>query len=468
MPAEGLPPPIAAVEAEAALLGAMMIENRLIDQIVERVRGEDFFEAAHGRIFDAIVREHNLGRIVTPITLKPYFDTDDALSEVGGGKYLAQLTGSGAQVIGARDFAEQIAEAARRRTLLQRLTEIGTDTRNWDKSYLELVGQAEAAIAEASREADDGTTEMSLAKAMGYALEDEDSVEGVRCGIESIDNALGPISAQELVIIAGRPGMGKTIVGLSYALGVVRARDLSVEPAEVRDGVLFVSREMSAKQLGRRAAADLCFNGHSGINYGDIKSRNLTSEQARTVARAISRVSGLPIEIVDTPRMTVGRLNSTIRRAKRRMAAKGVTLRLVVVDYLQLLEPDQREKDLYTRVTEVSKGLKSAAKANDVALIALAQLSRDVEKRGGNRKPALSDLRDSGQIEQDADGVLFLYRRDYYLKEEEPAEHDPKYPAWKESYEKVQGQIEYIVAKRREQPVTVQRGRFWGAFQTVR
>lgn len=468
MPAEALPPPIAEVETEAALLGAMMIANNIIDQVVERVCGEDFYEPVHGRIFDAIVREHSLGRVANPITLKPYFDSDEALNEIGGGKYLAELTGSGAAVIGAKDFAEQIAEAARRRTLLGRLIEIGSDVGNWNKSFAELVAEAESAIVEAGRASDDGVVEVSLADAMTEALEGETSTGGITCGIEAIDKALGPIHPKEMVVIAGRPGMGKTIVGLGYALGVVHARD-DLDFQEIKDGALFISLEMSSRQLAQRASADLCFDGQRGIYYGDIVDRKLSNEQAREVARAIARVRDVPLQIVDAPRMTIGRLGSTVRRWKRRFAAKNIRLRLVVVDYLQLLQPDTREKDLYTRITEVSKGVKAVAKANDVAIIALAQLSRGVEQRGGDHRPNLGDLRDSGQIEQDADGVCFLYRAEYYLKKDERAdESHPKHESWETAMALVKGQMEYIVAKRRERPECTARGRFYGSFQAVR
>jgi replicative DNA helicase len=458
------------VEAEAALLGALMIENRLVDHIADRLQSHHFFEPVHARIYEAVVRECNFGRVATPVTLKPYFADDAALKDLGGPAYLAQLTGSGAAVIGARDFADQVIELARLRALVgigQEIVERAKDTAA-DRPFAELVAFAESKIAEISGEADDGTLEVSLAQAMSDMLDGEADTDGVTCGIEAIDKALGAIRPKEMVVIAGRPGMGKTIVGLCYSLGVVRAHD-DLDFQEVHDAVLFVSLEMSAKQLAQRAAADLCFDGHRGIYYGDIVDRKLTNEQSRQVARATLRLQDRPLQIIDAPRMTVGRLGSTVRRWKRRFAARGQRLRLVVVDYLQLVQPDQREKDLYTRITEVSKGIKAIAKANDVPIIALAQLSRDVEKRGGDHRPNLGDLRDSGQIEQDADGVMFLYRAEYYLKKDERAdEAHPKHEAWEAAMNLVRGQIEYIVAKRRERPEATTRGRFHGSFQAVR
>lgn len=467
MAAEALPPPIANVEGEAGLLGAMMIANNLVDQIADKVCAEDFFEPIHGRIFSAILKEHSLGRAANPVSLKPYFDSDQDMLQVGGPAYLAQLTGSGAAVIGARDMAVQVVELARRRALLESLAEIATTAANWEKPFLELVAEAEAAITAAGRASDDGTIEISLAAAMSRILEGDAKPPGITCGIEAIDKALGPIHPKEMVVIAGRPAMGKTIVGMSYALGVTRAHD-DLDFQEVKDGALIISLEMSADQLAQRAAADLCFDGQRGIYYGNIVDRKMSNEESRSVARAIDRIRELPLQIIDTPRMTISRLGATVRRWKRRFAARDVNLRLVVIDYLQLLQPDTREKDLYTRITEVSKGVKAVAKANDVAIIALAQLSRAVEQRGGDHRPNLGDLRDSGQIEQDADGVCFLYRAEYYLKKDEPAETDPKHATWSEAMDKVRGQIEYIVAKRRERPESIGRGRFHGSFQAVR
>jgi replicative DNA helicase len=468
MAAESLPPPIANVDGEAGLLGAMMMANNLVDQIADKVSADDFFEPMHGRIFSAIIKEHSLGRAANPVTLRPYFDSDEAMREVGGSGYLAQLTGSGASVIGARDLAAQLVELARRRSLLDRLAEIATTAANWEKPFVELVAEAEAAISDAGRSTDDGTVEMSLADAMADALQGEVGEHGITCGIEAIDKALGAIHPKEMVVIAGRPGMGKTIAGLSYALGFVRARD-DLDFQDIKDAALFISLEMSARQLGQRAAADLCFDGHRGVYYGDIVDRRLSNEHAREVARAVSRMQQVPLQIVDAPRMTIGKLGTTVRRWKRRFAAKNQRLRLVVIDYLQLLQPDTREKDLYTRITEVSKGVKAVAKANDVAIIALAQLSRAVEQRGGDHRPNLGDLRDSGQIEQDADGVMFLYRAEYYLKKDERADEvHPKHEGWKVAMDGVKGQIEYIVAKRRERPECTTKGRFYGSFQAVR
>jgi replicative DNA helicase len=452
------------VDAEAALLGALMQQNSLIDRVADRLLPEHFYEPVHGRIFTAIVREAALGRNANPVTLRPYFIDDESMAQLGGPAYLAQLSGSGAAIIGALDFTDQVIELARRRTLRAKLEQLVEQTGDYERTYDEMVADAEAAIHEASFQAADGVLEVSAAKAMQMAIEPEIMDPGVKSGIEGLDAKLGPIKPTELVIVAGRPGMGKTVLGTSYGLGVARQQD---ENGVHRNGVLKISLEMGAEQLGERIAADLCFNGHSGINYADIEAKRLTAEQSRRVARAASEFEDLPFQIVDVASITSARLDSTVRRWKRRFAAKGVELKLVIVDYLQLIRTNEREKDLYTRVTEVSKALKATAKAHRVGVMAIAQLSRDVEKRESKR-PTLADLRDSGQIEQDADGVVFLYRSEYYLTE--PPERDEELHAkWEAAMSKCRGDIEFIIAKRRGRPAPVTaHGRWYGSFQAIR
>jgi replicative DNA helicase len=466
------------VEAEAALLGALMIDNRLVDHIADKLQPSHFFEPLHGRIFEAVVKEVSLARIATPVTLRPYFADDKAMLELGGPAYLAQLTGSGAAVIGARDFADQVVELARLRAMVgvgYAIADRAGDTSN-EHSFAEVVGFAEAEIAAVSGEVQDGVLEVSAAQAIIMAIEPDEMDPGVLSGIEGLDARLGPIKPTELVIVAGRPGMGKTVLGTSYALGVVRREKERAEAAGEQSGigVLLISLEMGAEQLGERLAADLCFDGHRGVNYAEIEGKRLTAEQARRVARAAAEIEHLPLQIVDVPSLTSAGLDSTVRRWKRRFAARNVELKLVVVDYLQLLRSTDREKDLYTRITEVSKALKGTMKRHRVGGLVIAQLSREVEKRE-NKRPTLADLRDSGQIEQDADGVVFLFRHDYYLRQTEPSEHstDPKKQEerakWELALQACEGQIEFIVAKRRGRPAPVTgRGRFWGQFQAIR
>lgn len=447
-----IPPALANVETEAALCSAMLAVNEVIDPVADLVSADDFTDDFYRFLFTVILAEHCAGRGVSAVSIKGHFTPDSY-------PVLAELGRISAAPIGARDFALQIADLAKRRRLIEGLNGVIAEAQRLDTSASELVEAADTAMAEL-QEGRTGLKEISAADALKALVDSFGQAQepGVTCGLTALDDALGPVKPSQLVIVAGRPGMGKTSCALSYALGAARKGH----------GVLFISLEMSEEELTARMAADLCFDGRTGIPFAAIESRRVTNEQARQVARATSDAEHLPFEIVDAGSLKIGTVNSLIRRYARKFAARKQRLELVVVDYLQLVYPDQREKDLYTRVTEVSKGLKAAAKSNRVGIMALAQLSRDVEKRGGDHRPKLADLRDSGQIEQDADGIMFLFRPEYYLLAEQPPETDPRYPEWQGKYEQLRFVLEFIVAKRRNRPTRATRGQFFGAFQAVR
>ena len=454
------PPSLPAnVETEAALLGCLMNHNAAIDQVADRLRTDHFFEPIHGRIFDALMRERSLGRSATPVTLRPYFVDDEPMREVGGPAYLAQLTGTGAEVVGIKDFVEQVLELARRRRLIVGLEEARKLAADYNKGSDEIAANVEAVLADVQEEAAASIKEMSAAETITAHLNaiEEGLPPGVFSNIGPLDHAMGPIRPGDLQIIAGRPGMGKSILGMSIAKGA----------ALDGHGVLFVSLEMKAEQLGMRLAADLCFNGHDGINFQNIERGELSPEQFRRIVRARDAIENLPLTVTHLPSLRIGRLNTLIRRHARRFAARGQKLELVVVDYLQLLDADRQSDNRTAEVSQISRGLKSAALANDLGIIAFAQLSRKVEERD-EKRPRLSDLRESGAIEQDADGVLFLYRPEYYLLQNEPPEGHERRDKWEGLLKACQGDIEFICAKRRQGETGIRHGRFYGAFMTVR
>lgn len=450
---------IANIEAECGLLGGLMLDNRLIDRVADIVRPADFAEPINGRLFTAILKEHSLSKAANPVTLKPYFDSDPALIGVGGIGYLAQLTGSGAALIGALDFAGQVAELGARRRFSERLLECAAQCENYERGIEDLAGIAEAAIADALK-TEGGAQSMSAAKAIAANLDAqfEDS-PGVTCGIvPSLDHALGAICPGDSVILAGRPGMGKTTLALNYAHGV----------AAKGDGVCFASLEMRAGQLGGRLACDVLFDTPDQIPYNVISENRCDRLQRIAMARAADRIGDWPLWIEDLPSATVGRLAAIVRKHKRRLAARGKTLKLVIVDYLQLLSPDRRCKSLYEETSMVSRGLKALAKAEGVGVMALCQLSRDIEARD-DKRPRNSDLRDSGQIEQDADAICFVLRREEYVKRAEPADQDSsKWVDWHRDLESVRGKVEFIVTKRRAGESSIGHGLWYGQYQAVR
>lgn len=789
------------VEAEAALLGAMMVENSIIDTIADSVRADDFFEYLHARIFDTVVSLHSQGKAANPVTVKPFFEKDEAMSLVGGVGYLASLTGSGAGLIGARDFARQIADLAKLRRLADFAASIGERARNTadEINPVALLADAETELFAVSGDEASGFEMSHGAGCIGAMLSQlDDGDRGVLCKIiPPVDDLLGGARRKQLIILAARPGMGKAqplsariltragwrtmgslsvgdelasvdgsesiVTGifpqgerqvycvtlsdgrsteccgehlwkvryrewsadrilstdhiremltkkryqnrlsldlfdgdfgsadplpldpwlLGFLLGdgsicggqvrfstkdpeIVEAvqarlpadliarycsaydykitggarggsansvmealRELGVyetrshdkfipqvyldanraariqllrglmdsdgwaetegairfstasaqlaegvcelvrsiggicsirsrtttytykgerkagrvshmcrirlsDPAEVftlqrkidrvgrtkntarlnissivparvdqvqcisvshpsrlyvtdsyivthntavalsysigaamnGHGVLYVSLEMSSAELGARMAADLCFNGRDGVYFSDIINRRVKPADRERLKIAQGMASDLPLAVIDAGSLHVNRLGAIVRRQARRFAARGEKLSLVVVDYLQLLSAD-KGKGAYEAVSQISRALKALAKEQDIPVLALAQLSREVEKRT-DRRPQLSDLRDSGQIEQDADTVMFLLRNEYYLRKEQPEMTSPDYMKWEQAMQDHAGKIEFICAKRRNGETGKALGAFHGAFQAVR
>jgi len=449
--------PVANLAAESALLSAMMQVNNKIDDVADIVSESDFFDPTLGEIFSVLVREHNLGRSANPVTIRPYFDGHPGLADYGGVSYLAELTASPVSMLGIRDFALQVRELSERRAMIFALTEALDRAHDLNASNTEIAALADAAVSDKSDEA--GVVEKSASACMDEVLEIIGKQEqGVRSTvIPTMDRLLGDLRPKQLVILAGRPGMGKTATALSYALGA----------AQGGHGVLFASLEMSGFELAARMAADMCFDGDRGVAYSTIRDGTANLDIARKLKRAKDELQDIPFQIIDAARLTVSSLNRRVKRWKRRMAARGEKLELVMVDYLQLMSPDGKGKSHYEVVSEVSRGLKAIAKEHDVAVVALAQLSREVEKRP-DKRPQLSDLRDSGQIEQDADAVMFLVRDEYYLRQSEPDAGSIEYIKWESTLREAAGKIDFICAKVRHGVTGVGTGQFHGAYQAVR
>ena len=442
------------IDAEAALLGALMIDNRLVEDVQLKLKPHHFFEPLHGRIYDAILRLTDSNRVANPVTLRPLFDADESIKEVGGPAYLAQLTGSGAAVIGARDFAGQIYDLA----LLRALIGVGRDLVEGALDTSEDVAplaQIERAETELYKVAEEGGAE-GKAKSFGEAskealqlaekaLNSGGHLSGLTTGLDSLNSKIGGLHKSDLIIVAGRPGMGKSSLATNVAFAatqrLLRDREDGMEPAKSAGaGVALFSLEMSADQLATRILAE-----QSGISSENLRMGRISQQEFRQLARAAAELQSLPLYIDDTPGLTIAALRARARRLKRQ---KGIGM--VIIDYLQLLQGTGRNANdnRVNEISEISRGLKQLAKELDVPVVALSQLSRAVEQRE-DKRPQLSDLRESGSIEQDADIVLFIYREDYYLAAKQPADDHPDAPAWKEQMERAWGLAEIIVAKQR-------------------
>jgi replicative DNA helicase len=441
------------VEAEAALLGALMIDNRLVEDVQLRLKAHHFFEPLHGRIYDAILRLTDKNMIANPVTLRPMFEADEGMKEVGGAAYLAQLTGSGAAVIGARDFAQQVYDLALLRALVgvgRDMVESALDTSD-EVAPLQQIERAEGELYKVAEEGGAEGKAKSFAEATRDALETAEKalnsggLSGFTTGLESLNAKIGGLHKSDLIIVAGRPGMGKSALGTNIAFAAaqrfLRDTEDGIQPEKSGGApAAMFSLEMSADQLATRILAE-----QSGISSENLRSGKISKQEFRQLARAAGELESLPLYIDDTPGLTIAALRARARRLKRQ---KGIGL--VIVDYLQLLQGSGRNSNdnRVQEISEISRGLKQLAKELNLPVIGLSQLSRAVEQRE-DKRPQLSDLRESGSIEQDADIVLFIYREDYYLASRQPADDHPEFASWQEEMGRVYGLAEILVAKQR-------------------
>ena len=449
------------VEAEAAFLGAALIDNRVIEELNTPLRPEHFFEPVHGRIYERVLQLLDRKAVVTPVTLRPYFEADEALKDLGGAGYLARLTADGQGLLAPRELAEQIYDLA----LLRELISVGRNLVNaaLDTSEsvepMEQIAAAEAALYQVAEGASTGSEAQPFAvstrTALGMieqALLSGGHISGKTTGLTSVNEKVGGLHDSDLIILAGRPGMGKTALATNIAFNAADRlrRDMAdgIDPDKsVGAATAFFSLEMSADQLATRILAE-----QSGISSEALRMGKISREDFQQLSFASQRLAELPLYIDDTPALSIAQLRTRARRLKRRH-----NIGLVVVDYLQLLQGSGRSTDnRVNEISEISRGLKTLAKELGVPVIALSQLSRAVEQRE-DKRPMLSDLRESGSIEQDADMVWFVFREDYYKKMGEPkvpTSDDPpdvheKHRSWGEEMERVTGLSELIIAKQR-------------------
>ena len=442
------------VEAEAALLGALMIDNRLVEDVQLKLKAHHFFEPLHGRIYDSILKLTDRNMVANPVTLRPSFEADEAMKELGGPSYLATLTGSGAAIIGAKDFAQQVYDLALLRALIgvgRDLVEGALDTSE-DVAPLEQIEKAETELYKVAEEGGAEGKAKSFGEATKLAVEMAEKalnsgghLSGITTGLEGINAKVGGLHKSDLVILAGRPGMGKTSLATNIAFAAAQrfARDIEdgIEPAKSAGApTAFFSLEMSADQLATRILAE-----ESGISSENLRMGKISQQEFRQLARAAAELQSLPLYIDDTPGLTIAALRTRARRLKRQ---KGIGF--VVVDYLQLLQGTGRSgnDNRVQEISEISRGLKQLAKELEVPVLALSQLSRAVEQRE-DKRPQLSDLRESGSIEQDADMVWFVYRGDYYLAAKKPDDDHPDIAQWREEMDRIYGRADLIVAKQR-------------------
>ncbi len=448
--------PPANLEAEQALLGATLINNRAFEQVSDFLKPEHFGNKAHGRIFEAIGQQIERGQEANPTTLRFYFENDEELSDLGGHTYLARLATNAVTIINARHYGQTIHDLFLRRQLI----DLGEDTVNEafapeiDDSALDQIERAEQRLYELATIGDyqGGFIEfpavLTAAIEMAEAAYKRDGkLTGVSTGLTDLDDLLGGLHKSDLIILAGRPSMGKTALATNIAFhaakNLLRESDEQGKSKVVNGAVVgFFSLEMSSEQLATRILAE-----ESGVASDLIRRGKMGNSEFEKIVRASHELQRAPLFIDDTPALTVSALRTRARRLKRQQ-----DLGLIVVDYLQLLSGSYaRQDNRVQEISEITRGLKTLAKELSVPVLALSQLSRQVEQRD-DKRPQLSDLRESGAIEQDADVVMFIFREEYYLARREPRENTPEHQVWQEEMDQIHNIAEVIVAKQRHGP----------------
>ncbi len=450
--------------AEMALLGALLANNKAYERISEFLAPEHFVDPVHGRIYQAIVRRVEAGQLADAITLKAEFEHSGLLDEVGGTAYFAQLLTSMVGIINAGEYGKAVHDAWLRRQLID-IGEVVVN--NAFGAEAEIDGRQQIELAEsalfrlATQGGNDGgfvTFERALTEAIlgaERAFRRSGHVSGLTTGLRDLDKKIGGLHTSDLMILAGRPGMGKSALATKIAFGAAHAlmREARAEdPNGVPKGsVAIFSLEMSAEQLATRLLAEESRVSGDRIRRGEIGQRDF--DRFVQVSREIA---GLPLHIDDTPAITLSALRTRCRRLKR---TKGLSL--VVIDYLQLMRPSvgTKPESRVLEISQITQGLKAIAKELAVPVLALSQLSRAVESRE-DKRPQLSDLRESGTIEQDADMVLFIYRDEYYLQQRAPKQmafdSEDKFQSaldkWQRDMELVHNKAEILIEKQRHGP----------------
>ena len=447
------------LEAEQALLGAILVNNEAIDRVSSFLKPTHFYDALHGRLYEAASKLILGGKRATPITLKTFFQAAEPVGELTVPQYLGRLAANATTIINAEDYGRTIYDLAIRRQLIG----IGETMVNTafnspiDAEPAVQIEDAEQKLYELAETGKYGSGFEPFSSALTDAIDmaanayrRDGGLSGLATGFSDLDQRMGGLQPSDLIIIAGRPSMGKTALATNIAYHVAKTYRRDGESDHAVDGAVvgFFSLEMSAEQLATRIIAE-----QAHIPSERIRRGRIDSDEFDRIVEVSQELQNLPLYIDQTGGITVAQLAARARRLKRQRS-----LGFIVVDYLQLLSGSSRRaaEGRVQEVSEITTGLKALAKELHVPVLALSQLSRQVEQRE-DKRPQLSDLRESGSIEQDADVVLFVFRQEYYLERSQPRENTEEHRQWQEEMNAVTGKAEVIIGKQRHGPTgTVQ------------
>ena len=447
------------LEAEQALIGSILVNNDIIDEVSTIINPTSFYDPAHTKIYEIIEALNNKGMIANPITLKNYFEKDNMLDEVGGTEYLVKLTRFSSSTKQAIDYAKVIHEMYLLRELVLISDNLSSETLNTkDQSAENIIENTERSLFDLAErgsfsqsflkfnEALDQTIEMAT-----LAMKSDQGIVGVPTGLTDLDEKLGGLHKSDLVILAGRPGMGKTALATNIAYHAAQ----NLLSRQEKSSIAFFSLEMSSEQLSTRILSE-----QARIKSDDIRRGKVTESEINRYIETSRNIYNLPLYIDETPAITIATLSNRARRIKRLFG-----LSLIVVDYIQLMRASNtnRNDGRVQEISEITQGLKALAKELSVPVLALSQLSRAVEQRD-DKQPQLADLRESGSIEQDADVVMFVYREAYYLERKQPKLGSIEHAEWQSKMNDVNGLADIILGKQRHGPTGTVKVQFEGIY----
>ncbi len=445
------------IEAEQQLLGAILTNNDVYDRVASVIDDSHFYDPVHARIYEVAAARIARNALASPVTLKAFLEDDEGLKELGGPAYLARLAGAAISAFAARDYAQMIHDLAIRRALIGLGRDISAKAARVEveSEPREQIVEAEQALYKLGETGQSNQGFQSFLRAVTDAVQvanaaymRDGGLAGLSTGLVDLDKKLGGLHRSDLLILAGRPSMGKTSLATNIAFNIAKAfrRGQLPDGSEgAVDGgcVGFFSLEMSAEQLAARVLSEA-----SEVPSEQIRRGDMTETEFRRFVEAAKTLEACPLYIDDTPALPISQLAARARRLKREHG-----LDALIVDYLQLVRPATAKDSRVNEVSEITQGLKAIAKELDIPVVALSQLSRQVENRE-DKRPQLSDLRESGSIEQDADVVMFVFREEYYKEREKPGDHElEKMATWQQEMERLHGRAEVIIGKQRHGPI---------------
>jgi len=435
------------IEAEQSLLASILVSNDIYDEVSTLVDANQFFDPVHSKIFETIETLIAKGLLANPITLKNYFENHEGLKELGGQEYLIKITKFSTSTKQAIDYAKIIHEMHVLRELVKISENLLYDVSNneTDVSSENLIENTEKSLFELAERGHFNQSFAKFEKALTQTIEmakkaydNEEGIVGVPTGLSKLDDRLGGLHNQDLVIIAGRPSMGKTSLATNIAFNAAK----NIQKKDIKSSVAFFSLEMSSEQLSTRILSE-----QARIKSNDIRKGKISEKEMMQFIETSKNIMDLPLYIDETPAITIASLSNRARRIKRLFG-----LELVVIDYIQLMRASSKKNDgRVQEISEITQGLKALAKELNVPVLALSQLSRAVEQRD-DKKPQLADLRESGSIEQDADVVMFVYREEYYEERKAPREGSVEHVEWQTKMNEIHGLAEIIIGKQRHGP----------------